>query len=126
MAVETNHSCGKCGAWNLVNKAVLTIVEATDDKGKKYRLMAYYCKECGELNIVQVDDENTLHILDRVTREAVGMYRKIKEKKKITNVEVNKSKVLNKRLDRERKKLSKKIKDVQLRDKNNQIINKNS
>lgn len=122
MSTTTTHVCSGCSTWNTISKQSIKEIDARDEKGKQYHLLAYKCKACGMLNIVQIDDEETLMILSRVRSRASRMAEKMKNGKKIIKSEIRQAEILDRRLDKKRKELQDNVKMEFLLDENNEKI----
>lgn len=120
--LSTNHVCGKCHTWNNLDNNNLKEVNARDGEGKSYRLLCYNCNECGGLNIVQVDDDETLLISARLRRELIKSFDKSRKGLQVTAKESKKKQSLNDRLDKKRKKINEQIEDKTFYNKDGDII----
>ena len=66
--MKVKRVCRKCGEVNEIDSSNLIRVNAYDEEGTYYKIMYCDCKRCGERDVVQIDNTETL-----------GMFRKLKD-----------------------------------------------
>ena len=66
--VKVQRVCRKCGEVNEIASSNLIRADVYDEEGTYYKIMYCDCKRCGERDVVQIDNTETL-----------GMFRKLKD-----------------------------------------------
>lgn len=66
--MKVKRVCRKCGEINEVDSSNLIRADVYDEEGTYYKIMYCDCKRCGERDVVQIDNTETL-----------GMFRKLKD-----------------------------------------------
>lgn len=66
--MKVQRVCRKCGEINEVDSSNLIRADVYDEEGTYYKIMYCDCKRCGERDVVQIDNTETL-----------GMFRKLKD-----------------------------------------------
>lgn len=66
--VKVQRVCRKCGEVNEIDSSNLIRADVYDEEGTYYKIMYCDCKRCGERDVVQIDNTETL-----------GMFRKLKD-----------------------------------------------
>jgi len=66
--VKVQRVCRKCGEVNQIDSSNLIRANVYDEEGTYYKIMYCDCKRCGEHDVVQIDNTETL-----------GMFRKLKD-----------------------------------------------
>lgn len=66
--MKVQRVCRKCGEVNEIESSNLIRADVYDEEGTYYKIMYCDCKRCGERDVVQIDNTETL-----------GMFRKLKE-----------------------------------------------
>lgn len=66
--MKVQRVCRKCGEVNEVDSSNLIRKDVYDEEGTYYKIMYCDCKRCGERDVVQIDNTETL-----------GMFRKLKD-----------------------------------------------
>lgn len=66
--MKVQRVCRKCGEVNEVDSSNLIRADVYDEEGTYYKIMYCDCKRCGERDVVQIDNTETL-----------GMFRKLKD-----------------------------------------------
>ena len=66
--MKVQRVCRKCGEVNEIDSSNLIRADVYDEEGTYYKIMYCDCKRCGERDVVQIDNTETL-----------GMFRKLKD-----------------------------------------------
>lgn len=66
--MKVQRVCRKCGDVNEIDSSNLIRADVYDEEGTYYKIMYCDCKRCGERDVVQIDNTETL-----------GMFRKLKD-----------------------------------------------
>ena len=66
--VKVQRVCRKCGEVKEIDSSNLIRADVYDEEGTYYKIMYCDCKRCGERDVVQIDNTETL-----------GMFRKLKD-----------------------------------------------
>lgn len=104
--MKVSNICGKCGEQNIITSKEIVRETVYDDKGNKLFLTCYYCSNCRQLRVLQIDDDETqatLQLIRELVCKVMGDEHKSKKKVKIY---MSRRKDLQNKLFRLRKKLN--------------------
>lgn len=62
--ITTKRKCNICGSTNVLHNNIIKSSWATLENGQSIRVLYYDCPKCGSRNVVQVDNEQTIELLN--------------------------------------------------------------
>lgn len=107
--MNTNVMCDKCKHNNVVGKGNL-LQEKFYIDGKKINVMYFKCLECKRINVVQIDNKETLKIKESLSRTIMQAVETKREGGKVGKKLNSKRIRLTESLDKKREKLLEKYK----------------
>ena len=103
--MKVDNICSKCGEVNTLESDLLFRKHVYDEEGKHYIIIYYVCKRCNEINVVQIDDNETAEIYKKLKNLIVSVMKKQIKKQTVSPREQAKKDKLMKKLRQKREEL---------------------
>ena len=77
--MEVKNACTKCGCINTIDIHSLLRKDITDKDGNHYLVLYFKCEQCKEINVVQIDNNETRQLYRTVKSLLIkGMKKRVK------------------------------------------------
>ena len=120
--MEVKRVCNKCGEVNSLDSKSL-LKKDVYDKDKKHHVILYFeCVRCKEVEVVQIDDNESIQTFKEIKALFVKAMRKRLKKETVSPREVKKKDRLTKKLNEKRKLLNEVSKGKTFYDENGKIF----
>ena len=120
--MEVQRVCRKCGEVNTLDSSNLIRVEVTDESGTFYKIMYHDCKRCGERDVVQIDNMETLILFRKLKKMILKVAEKNRKGETISPKDIRNKDELMKELRSKRAELEEFCNGKKLFDENKKVI----
>lgn len=100
--ITTENMCARCKKVSTITSENIITERVKDEKGKDYRLLYYVCEGCGENTPLQVDDNETLSILNDLKKVIIRVAKRNLKGETIDQKDRDKKDRIMKRLEAKR------------------------
>lgn len=120
--VKVQRVCRKCGEVNEIDSSNLIRADVYDEEGTYYKIMYCDCKRCGERDVVQIDNTETLGMFRKLKDLTIKVARKNVKGETVSPKDVNKKDRWMKELRRKREDLNELCSGKKLFDENKKVV----
>lgn len=120
--VKVQRICRKCGEVNEIDSSNLVRLDVYDEEGTYYKIMYCDCKRCGERDVVQIDNTETLGIFRKLKSLTIKVARKNMKGETVSPKDVNKKDRWMKDLRKKREDLNELCSGKKLFDENKKVV----
>ena len=104
--MEVKRVCNKCGEVNSLDSKSLLKKDVYDEDKKHYVILYFECVRCKEVEVVQIDDNESIQTFKEIKALFIKAMRKRLKKETVSPREVKKKDRLIKKLNEKRKLLN--------------------
>lgn len=120
--MEVKRVCNKCGEVNSLDSKSLLKKDVYDEDKKHHVILYFECVRCKEVEVVQIDDNESIQTFKEIKALFIKAMRKRLKKETVSPREVKKKDRLTKKLNEKRKLLNDVSKGKTLYDENGKIF----
>lgn len=120
--MKVKRVCRKCGEVNEVDSSNLIRADVYDEEGTYYKIMYCDCKRCGERDVVQIDNTETLGMFRKLKDLTIKVARNNVKGETVSPKDVNKKNRWMKELRRKREDLNELCSGKKLFDENKKVV----
>lgn len=120
--MKVQRVCKKCGEVNEVDSNNLVIADTYDSDGTYYRIMYCDCKRCGERDVVQIDNTESIGMFHNLKRLTLKVAKKNRKGETISPKDVKKKDKWMKELREKREELKELCNGKKLFDENKKVV----
>lgn len=120
--MEVKRVCNKCGEVNSLDSKSLLKKDVYDEDKKHHVILYFECVRCKEVEVVQIDDNESIQTFKEIKALFVKAMRKRLKKETVSPREVKKKDRLTKKLNEKRKLLNEVSKGKTFYDENGKIF----
>lgn len=120
--MKVQRVCKKCGEVNEVDSNNLIIADTYDSDGTYYRIMYCDCKRCGEREVVQIDNTESIGMFHNLKRLTLKVAKKNRKGETISPKDVKKKDKWMKELREKREELKEMCNGKKLFDENKKVV----
>lgn len=120
--MKVQRVCKKCGEVNEVDSNNLVIADTYDSDGTYYRIMYCDCKRCGERDVVQIDNVESIGMFHNLKRLTLKVAKKNRKGETISPKDVKKKDKWMKELREKREELKELCNGKKLFDENKKVV----
>lgn len=120
--MEVKRVCNKCGEVNSLDSKSLLKKDVYDEDKKHHVILYFECVRCKEVEVVQIDDNESIQTFKEIKALFIKAMRKRLKKETVSPKEVKKKDRLTKRLNEKRKLLNEVSKGKTFYDENGKIF----
>jgi len=120
--MEVKRVCNKCGEVNSLDSKSLLKKDVYDEDKKHHVILYFECVRCKEVEVVQIDDNESIQTFKEIKALFVKAIRKRLKKETVSPREVKKKDRLTKKLNEKRKLLNEVSKGKTFYDENGKIF----
>lgn len=120
--MEVKRVCNKCGEVNSLDSKSLLKKDVYDEDKKHHVILYFECVRCKEVEVVQIDDNESIQTFKEIKALFVKAMRKRLKKETVSPREVKKKDRLTKKLNEKRKLLNDVSKGKTFYDENGKIF----
>lgn len=120
--MKVQRVCKKCGEVNEVDSNNLVIADTYDSDGTYYRIMYCDCKRCGERDVVQIDNTESIGMFHNLKRLTLKVAKKNRKGETISPKDVKKKDKWMKELREKREELKEMCNGKKLFDENKKVV----
>lgn len=120
--MKVKRVCRKCGEVNEVDSSNLIRADVYDAEGTYYKIMYCDCKRCGERDVVQIDNTETLGMFRKLKDLTIKVARKNVKGETVSSKDVRKKDKWMKELRRKREDLNELCSGKKLFDENKKVV----
>lgn len=120
--VKVQRVCRKCGEVNEIDSSNLIRADVYDEEGTYYKIMYCDCKRCGERDVVQIDNTETLGMFRKLKDLTIKVARKNMKGETVSPKDVNKKNRWMKELRRKREDLNELCSGKKIFDENKKVV----
>ena len=120
--MEVKRVCNKCGEVNSLDSKSLLKKDVYDEDKKHHVILYFECVRCKEVEVVQIDDNESIQTFKEIKALFVKAMRKRLKKETVSPREVKKKDRLTKKLNEKRKLLNETSKGKTFYDENGKIF----
>lgn len=120
--MEVKRVCNKCGEVNSLDSKALLKKDVYDEDKKHHVILYFECVRCKEVEVVQIDDNESIQTFKEIKALFVKAMRKRLKKETVSPREVKKKDRLTKKLNEKRKLLNEVSKGKTFYDENGKIF----
>lgn len=120
--VKVQRICRKCGEVNEIDSSNLVRLDVYDEEGTYYKIMYCDCKRCGERDVVQIDNTETLGIFRKLKSLTIKVARKNMKGETVSPKDVRKKDKWMKNLRKKREDLNELCSGKKLFDENKKVV----
>ena len=120
--MEVKRVCNKCGEVNSLDSKSLLKKDVYDEDKKHYVILYFECVRCKEIEVVQIDDNESIQTFKDIKALFIKAMRKRLKKEAVSPREVKKKDRLIKKLNEKRKSLNEVSKGKTFYDENGKIF----
>ena len=120
--MKVQRVCRKCGEVNEVDSGNLIRMDVYDEEGVYYKIMYCDCKRCGERDVVQIDNIETLEVFRKLKSLTIKVARKKREGETISPKDIRKKDKWMKELRKKREDLNELCSGKKLFDENKKVV----
>jgi phage FluMu protein Com len=120
--MEVKRVCNKCGEVNSLDSKSLLKKDVYDEDKKHHVILYFECVRCKEVEVVQIDDNESIQTFKEIKALFIKAMRKRLKKETVSPREVKKKDRLTKKLNEKRKLLNEVSKGKTFYDENGKIF----
>lgn len=120
--MEVKRVCNKCGEVNSLDSKSLLKKDVYDEDKKHYAILYFECVRCKEVEVVQIDDNESIQAFKELKALFIKAMRKRLKNETVSPREVKKKDRLIKKLNEKRKLLNELSKGKTFYDENGKIF----
>lgn len=120
--MEVKRVCNKCGEVNSLDSKSLLKKDVYDEDKKHHVILYFECVRCKEVEVVQIDDNESIQMFKEIKALFIKAMRKRLKKETVSPREVKKKDRLTKQLNEKRKLLNEVSKGKTFYDENGKIF----
>lgn len=120
--MKVQRVCRKCGEVNEADSGNLIRMDVYDEEGTYYKIMYYDCKRCGERDVVQIDNIETLEMFRKLKSLTIKVARKNMKGETISPKDIRKKDKWMKELRKKREDLNELCSGKKLFDENKKVV----
>ena len=120
--MEVKRVCNKCGEVNNLDSKSLLKKDVYDEDKKHYTILYFQCVRCKEIEVVQIDDNESIQTFKEIKALFIKAMRKRLKKETVSPREVKKKDRLVKKLNEKRNLLNEVSKGKTFYDENGKIF----
>ena len=120
--MKVERICERCGEVNTIDSSNLIRQDAYSEDGEYFKVMYCKCKRCKEINVVQIDNMETLELFRKLKALIIKVAKKQMKKEMVSPKEVKKKDKLTKELREKRKDIEELMQGRKLLDENGEIL----
>nr|DAZ68778.1 MAG TPA: putative HTH-type transcriptional regulator [Caudoviricetes sp.] len=120
--MEVKRVCNKCGEVNSLDSKSLLKKDVYDEDKKHHIILYFECVRCKEVEVVQIDDNESIQTFKEIKALFIKAMRKRLKKETVSPREVKKKDRLTKKLNEKRKLLNDVSKGKTFYDENGKIF----
>ena len=120
--MEVKKVCNKCGEVNSLDSKSLLKKDVYDEDKKHHVILYFECVRCKEVEVVQIDDNESIQTFKEIKALFIKAMRKRLKKETVSPREVKKKDRLTKKLNEKRKLLNDVSKGKTFYDENGKIF----
>ena len=120
--MKVKRVCRKCGEVNEVGSENLIRADVYDEDGTYYKIMYCDCKRCGERDVVQIDDMETLEMFRNLKKLILKVAKKNRKGETVSPKDVRKKDKWMKELRKKREILNDLCNGKKLFDENKKVV----
>jgi hypothetical protein len=120
--MEVKRVCNKCGEVNSLDSKSLLKKDVYDEDKKHHVILYFECVRCKEVEVVQIDDNESIQTFKEIKALFIKAMRKRLKKETVSPREVKKKDRLTKKLNEKRKLLNDVSKGKTFYDENGKIF----
>lgn len=120
--MEVKRVCNKCGEVNSLDSKSLLKKDVYDEDKKHHVILYFECVRCKEVEVVQIDDNESIQTFKEIKALFIKAMRKRLKKETVSTREVKKKDRLTKKLNEKRKLLNDVSKGKTFYDENGKIF----
>lgn len=120
--MKVKRVCRKCGEVNEVGSDNLIRADVYDEDGTYYKIMYYDCKRCGERDVVQIDNMETLEMFGKLKKLILKVAKKNRKGETVSPKDVRKKDKWMKELRKKREILNDLCNGKKLFDENKKVV----
>lgn len=120
--MEVKRVCNKCGEVNSLDSKSLLKKDVYDEDKKHHVILYFECVRCKEVEVVQIDDNESIQMFKEIKALFIKAMRKRLKKETVSPREVKKKDRLTKKLNEKRKLLNEVSKGKTFYDENGKIF----
>jgi phage FluMu protein Com len=120
--MEVKRVCNKCGEVNSLDSKSLLKKDVYDEDNKHHVILYFECVRCKEVEVVQIDDNESIQTFKEIKALFIKAMRKRLKKETVSPREVKKKDRLTKKLNEKRKLLNEVSKGKTFYDENGKIF----
>lgn len=120
--MEVKRVCNKCGEVNSLDSKSLLKKDVYDEDKKHHVILYFECVRCKEVEVVQIDDNESIQMFKEIKALFIKAMRKRLKKETVSHREVKKKDRLTKQLNEKRKLLNEVSKGKTFYDENGKIF----
>lgn len=120
--MKVQRVCRKCGEVNEIDSSNLIRADVYDEEGTYYKIMYCDCKRCGERDVVQIDNTETLGMFRKLKDLTIKVARKNVKGETVSLKDVRKKDKWMKELRRKREDLNELCSGKKLFDENKKVV----
>lgn len=120
--MKVKRVCRKCGEVNEVGSDNLIRADVYDEDGTYYKIMYCDCKRCGERDVVQIDNMETLEMFGKLKKLILKVAKKNRKGETVSPKDVRKKDKWMKELRKKREILNDLCNGKKLFDENKKVV----
>lgn len=120
--MKVQRVCRKCGEVNEIDSSNLIRADVYDEEGTYYKIMYCDCKRCGERDVVQIDNTETLGMFRKLKDLTIKVARKNVKGETVSPRDVHKKDKWMKELRKKREDLNELCSGKKLFDENKKVV----
>ena len=120
--MKVQRVCRKCGEVNEIDSSNLIRADVYDEGGTYYKIMYCDCKRCGERDVVQIDNTETLGMFRKLKDLTIKVARKNVKGETVSLKDIRKKDRWTKELRRKREDLNELCSGKKLFDENKKVV----
>ena len=120
--MEVQRVCRKSGEVNTLDSSNLIRADVYDEEGTYYKIMYCDCKRCGERDVVQIDNTETLGMFRELKSLTIKVARKNVKGETVSPKDIRKKDCMMKRLRSKRAELEELCNGKKLFDENKKVV----
>lgn len=120
--MKVKRICRKCGEVNEIDSSNLIRADVYDEDGTYYKIMYCDCKRCGERDVVQIDNIETLETFRKLKKLILKVARKNSKREMVSPKDIRKKDKWMKELRKKREVLNELCNGKKLFDENKKVV----
>lgn len=120
--MKVKRICRKCGEANEIDSSNLIRADVYDEDGTYYKIMYCDCKRCGERDVVQIDNMETLEMFRKLKKLILKVARKNSKGETVSPKDIRKKDKWMKELRKKREVLNELCNGKKIFDENKKVV----